>query len=119
MVLLAGRSSADHQRSKRAPDGRRVRLSRRRWHAIFHLLTGAILLSVCLRPSLAYRAVLGFVLAYAVVAIAGVVDGQDVFGVIPVDGRDNLVHSVYVSLALGVLVLGRPARRAEMISSAA
>jgi hypothetical protein len=77
------------------------------WHATFHLASGAVLMAAAFgTPALAYRVVVGFALAYGFVAVVGAVDGQDVLGVIPVDTRDNVVHGVYVALALAVIALG-------------
>jgi hypothetical protein len=78
------------------------------WHAMFHLVSGALLLLGARGPQLAYRFVLGFAFAYGLVAIAGIVDGNDVFGVIPIDARDNIIHTAYVAVALVVVALGPP-----------
>src|SRR4051812_45326207 len=71
------------------------------WHAIFHLVAGLLLLPASLNARLARPAVAAFALVYGLVAIWGIVDGHDAFGVIPIDTRDNVIHSVYVALALG------------------
>jgi hypothetical protein len=52
-------------------------------------------------------AVAAFALVYGIVAVAGIVDGHDAFGVIPIDTRDNVIHSIYVALALGALAADR------------
>jgi hypothetical protein len=78
------------------------------WHAMFHLLSGALLLAASSRPIVAYRFVLAFALAYGIVAVVGTVNGSEVFGVIPIDTRDNVIHWAYVAVALGVLAVSRP-----------
>jgi hypothetical protein len=91
------------------------------WHATFHVVSGALLLAVHSRRSLAYAATAAFALAYGIVAIVGILDGHDVLGVIPVGTRDNLVHSVYVVIPLVVLAFGParslPARGAKALPS--
>jgi hypothetical protein len=82
------------------------------WHAMFHLVSGVALLIAGRTPSLAYSAVAVFAFVYGVVAIAGSLDGHDAFGVIPIDTRDNVIHSAYVAVALGMLTTER-LRRTE------
>jgi uncharacterized protein DUF4383 len=76
------------------------------WHASFHLLSGALLMSAHARRTLAYRAAIGFAIAYGTVTLAGIANGHDVFGVIPVGTRDNTIHAVYVAVTLLVIALG-------------
>jgi hypothetical protein len=76
------------------------------WHATFHLLSGAALIAVHARRSLAYRAAVAFAIAYGTVTVAGIVNGSDVFGVIPVGTRDNTIHAAYVAVTLLVIALG-------------
>src|ERR1700694_3467989 len=47
------------------------------WHAGFHLLSGALLIAVHARRTLAYRAAIGFALAYGTVTVAGIVNGHE------------------------------------------
>src|SRR4051794_32437174 len=82
------------------------------WHAMFHLVSGLALLVAYRSPSLAYPAVAAFALVYGVIAVVGSVDGHDAFGVIPIDTRDNVIHSPYVALAAGGLGTDPPRRAA-------
>jgi hypothetical protein len=85
------------------------------WHATFHLLSGALLIAAHRTPALAYRAAIAFAVAYGTVAVVGIANGHEVFGVIPVATRENVVHAVYVAVTLLVIALGPgrmpPARR--------
>jgi hypothetical protein len=76
------------------------------WHASFHLLSGAGLIAAHVRRRLAYRAAIAFAIAYGTVTVAGIVNGQNVFGVIPVGTRDNIIHGAYVAVTLLVIALG-------------
>jgi len=77
------------------------------WHALFHLVAGLLLLPASVNARVARPAVAVFALVYGIVALAGIVDMHDAFGVIPIDTRDNVIHSIYVALALGALAADR------------
>src|SRR3954454_11593796 len=77
------------------------------WHAAFHLASGLVLVIASRNASVAYPVVGAFVLVYGIITVAGTVDGHDAFGVLPIDTRDNVIHFIYVALALGVLALDR------------
>ncbi len=70
------------------------------WHQSFHLTSGAVLLVVSrsARPALALT--LAFATAYAGVTVAGILDGRDVLGVLPVEASDNRVHVTLTLIAL-------------------
>ena len=76
------------------------------WHASFHLLSGALLIAAHVRRTLAYRAAIGFAVAYGTVTVAGILNGHNAFGVIPVGTRDNIIHAAYVAVTLLVIALG-------------
>ena len=70
------------------------------WHQFFHLTSGAVLLAVSrsARPALALT--LAFAAAYAGVTVAGILNGHDVLGVLPIEASDNGVHVTYTLIAL-------------------
>jgi hypothetical protein len=70
------------------------------WHQFFHLTSGVTLLvaSSSARPALALT--LAFAVAYAGVTVAGILDGHDVLGVLPIEASDNGVHVTYTLIAL-------------------
>jgi hypothetical protein len=71
------------------------------WHQLIHLASGAVLLAAARSPRSAVAVALGFSVFYAIVAVAGVVDGADVAGVIPVEAGDNGLHALLTITALG------------------
>jgi hypothetical protein len=88
------------------------------WRATEQLLM-ALLLLVGQRTATGARWVLvPFAIFYAVLTVVGNVNGHEAFGLLPVDGRDKVVHPIYAVLATLLLVVGwrraRPgARRAS------
>jgi hypothetical protein len=83
------------------------------WHQLFHLLSGVALVAVWRRPRVALIATLTFAATYGVVMVAGIADGSDVLGLIPIEASDNRVHAAFTlgSLAVGIATLlrARPA----------
>ena len=77
------------------------------WHQLIHLATGAALLAVAARRTAAAAAVLGFAGLYAAITIAGLADGGDVAGVIPVQRGDNVLHAVLAATSLGAFAATR------------
>lgn len=71
------------------------------WHNIVHLLSGVVLLAAFSRRRPAKAVALAFGLVYGVVAVIGLIDGDDVLGIIPINPADNILH-VALS-ALGVI----------------
>ena len=68
------------------------------WHNIVHVLSGLALLAAFRRRRAATTVALAFGVVYGAVAIIGLIDGNDVLGIIPVNGADNVLH-----IALSVL----------------
>jgi hypothetical protein len=71
------------------------------WHQLIHLSSGAVLLAGSRQAGTALALTLGFGVVYAGVALAGILDGQDVAGVIPVQTSDNRIHTLLTIAALG------------------
>jgi hypothetical protein len=85
------------------------------WHNVVHIATGAFLVLMSMRAATAAIGALIFGAVYAVIAVWGFVDGDDVVNLVATDTADNWLH---VGLgAAGVLVgllagaLGVSARR--------
>jgi hypothetical protein len=69
------------------------------WHNIVHVLSGLLGLAVASNRAYARAYALGFGAVYLVVAIWGFATGDQVlFGLIPVNGADNVLH-LLISLA--------------------
>jgi hypothetical protein len=70
-------------------------------HNLIHLASGLVLLAASPRRASARAVALGFGLVYGLVAIIGLLDGEDVLGLIPINSADNLLHIALA--ALGIL----------------
>ena len=73
------------------------------WHNLVHIASGLVLLACFSRRRPARLMAIAFGLTYAVVAAIGLVDGNDVVGLIPVNGADNVLH---IALAGAGIVAG-------------
>lgn len=79
------------------------------WHQLFHLSSGLVLLALARDAAQALAGALSFGLVYAGIALAGIVDGQDVVGLVAVEASDNTIHTLLTltSLAAGLWSLRR------------
>lgn len=76
------------------------------WHHLIHLVSGVALLGAfAADASVARLAAIGFGVAYASLAVAGIVEGDTAFGLIGADAADKAFHTVIglASLAAGLL----------------
>jgi hypothetical protein len=62
------------------------------WHNLVHVASGLLLLASFKRRDMAKTVALAFGIVYGAVAIIGLIDGTDVFGIIPVNAADNILH---------------------------
>jgi hypothetical protein len=62
------------------------------WHNVVHIASGLFLLAMSPRRASARAGAIGFGVVYAIVTIIGLVDGNDVLGLIPVNPADNVLH---------------------------
>jgi hypothetical protein len=78
------------------------------WHHLIHLVSGAALLLAARLPQAAAALAVAFGLVYGAIALAGIVDGDDVVGLIAADAVDKTFHTVLglTSLAAGIASLG-------------
>ena len=70
------------------------------WHNVVHILSGLLLLSAFRSRKAARTVALVFGIAYALVTIIGLIDGNDVLGFIPVNGADNVLHLALSAVAI-------------------
>jgi len=70
------------------------------WHNVIHLLSGIFLLAMARRRRTAKTAAIAFGVVYGLVAIIGLIDGNDVLGIIPVNPADNILHIALSALGL-------------------
>ena len=73
------------------------------WHNIVHTLSGVVLLAAYRRWDTARNVAIGFGLVYGIVTIIGLIDGETVLGLLPVNPADNVLH---IALTLAALLAG-------------
>lgn len=73
------------------------------FHNVVHLASGIFLLALAKRRKTARLAALTFGAVYGLVTLIGLIDGNDVLGLIPVNPADNLLH---LALSAGALLVG-------------
>jgi hypothetical protein len=76
-------------------------------HNIIHLASGLVLLAAFPKRASARAVALGFGLVYGLVAVIGLVDGEDVLGLIPINSADNLLHIALAALGILTGVISR------------
>ena len=69
-------------------------------HNLIHVASGLVLLAASPRRASARAVALGFGLVYGLVAIIGLIDGEDVLGLIPINSADNLLHIALAALGI-------------------
>ena len=77
------------------------------WHNVVHLLSGLVLLASFRKRKIAKTVALAFGIVYGLVTIIGMIDGNDVLGIIPVNPADNILH-LALSLAGIIAALVSP-----------
>jgi hypothetical protein len=90
------------------------------WHNVVHILSGVFLLAMARKRRTAKPAVIGFGLIYGLVTLIGLIDGNDVLGVIPVNAADNILHALLSVAALAAGFTSRsddPLRRDDDIDA--
>ena len=70
------------------------------WHNVVHIASGLLMLVGAARHALAKTVLIVFGATYVVVSAIGLIDGEDVLGLIPVDRADNVLHIVLAAAAL-------------------
>jgi hypothetical protein len=73
------------------------------WHNIVHILSGIVLLAASPKRASAKAVAIAFGVVYGLVTIIGLIDGSDVFGIIPINPGDNILH---IALSLAGIVAG-------------
>ncbi len=62
------------------------------WHNIVHIASGIVLLASSAKRASAKTVALLFGIVYGAVSIIGLVDGETVLGLLPVNPADNILH---------------------------
>lgn len=69
-------------------------------HNLVHIASGLLLLAVAPKRATARYGVIAFGLVYGLVTLIGLIDGQDVLALIPVNPGDNVLHIALTATAL-------------------
>ncbi len=69
-------------------------------HNLVHIASGLVLLAAFARRAAARTVAIAFGVVYGVVAIIGLVDGEDVLGLFPVNGADHVLHIALAALGI-------------------
>jgi Domain of unknown function (DUF4383) len=69
-------------------------------HNLVHIGSGLLLLAVAPKRATARLGVLAFGAVYALVTLIGLIDGEDVLGLLPVNPADNVLHIALTAAAL-------------------
>jgi hypothetical protein len=69
------------------------------WHNVIHIATGLFLLLGASRARRARTFALIFGVLYGIVTIVGLIDGNDVLGLFPINAADNVLHIGLTALA--------------------
>jgi hypothetical protein len=78
-------------------------------HNLVHVASGLVLLIAARRRDTARAVAIAFGLTYGLVAIIGLIDGDDVLTLIPVNAADNVLHVLLSALGIiAGLVSRRP-----------
>ena len=70
------------------------------FHNIIHLVSGAVLLAASAKRATAKTVAIAFGVVYALVAIIGLIQGDNVLGLIPVNPADNVLHIAISALGI-------------------
>jgi Domain of unknown function (DUF4383) len=69
------------------------------WHNVVHIASGLFLLAMAPKRRTAKLGVLAFGVIYGIVTIIGIIDGNDVLGLFPVNAADNVLHVLLTAAA--------------------
>ena len=76
-------------------------------HNLVHIASGLLGLALFRRADSARLYALGFGAVYLLVTLIGFADGEDVLGLIPVNGADNVLHLLIAGLGIAAGVVSR------------
>ncbi|HEV3000879.1 MAG TPA: DUF4383 domain-containing protein [Solirubrobacteraceae bacterium] len=83
------------------------------WHNLVHVASGLLLLSAFGRRATARTVALVFGALYAIVTLIGLIDGNDVVELLPVNAADNVLHLVLSAAAILAALASRPDRHRD------
>lgn len=77
------------------------------WHNLVHIATGAFLLSGAAKRKTAKTVALTFGVTYLLVTLIGIIDGDDLLGLAPINSADNVLHAVLALAAIAAALASR------------
>lgn len=80
------------------------------WHNLVHLASGLLLLAGLGSNRRARRVCRLFGFTYLIVTIVGLADGNDLFGLLPINAADNVLHAALVLVALWAAAVSKDRR---------
>ena len=80
-------------------------------HNLIHVASGLVLLVASPRRAAARAVALAFGVVYGLVAVIGLIDGEDVLGLIPINSADNLLHIALAALGIITGLISRDDNR--------
>lgn len=80
------------------------------WHNLVHLASGLGLLAGLGSNRRARRVCRLFGVVYLVVTIVGIADGNDLFGLLPINAADNVLHAALALVALWAAAVSKDRR---------
>jgi Domain of unknown function (DUF4383) len=84
-------------------------------HNLVHIASGLLLLAASPKRASARTVAIGFGVVYGIVTIIGLIDGETVLGLLPVNPADNVLHIALSALGLisGFMSRGRDGMPAD------
>ena len=83
------------------------------WNNLVHIASGVVGLAMAGKPSSARLFALGFGAVYLLVTLIGLIDGNSVLGLLPVNSADNLLHAAIALAGIAAGLLSSPATEAS------
>ena len=88
------------------------------WHNLVHIASGALGLALAGRAASARAFALGFGAVYLLVTVIGLIDGNDIFGLLPINAADNVLHIAIALVGIAAGLASAPARSGSRVRTA-
>lgn len=83
------------------------------WHNLVHLASGLVLLGAANTRPTAKTVAMGFGFVYGIVTLIGLVQGDEVLGVIPVNGADHVLHFLLAAAGIAAGLASATTKRSQ------
>ena len=88
------------------------------WHNIVHVISGLVLLGAANTRPTAKTVAMGFGFVYGIVFLIGLVQGDEVLGVIPVNGPDHVLHFLLAAAGIAAGLVSATTKASQRRRSA-